>query len=184
MFFYYLFKFDIKWTAFAWQCTNQLSWCLKFSSAEYSICLIFGHPHNISLKIRCNPYFFYRREDWGLYRLSKLLKITQLGRRNPDSEFRSIYVPLRRDCQELSQLEERVKLLSLCCCCSVARLCLTFCDSIHCSMPGFLVLHWFPKFAQTETINEAIQPYPLLPSSLALDLSQHQGLFQWVSSLH
>ena len=127
--------------------------------------------------------FFYRREDWGLYRLSKLLKSTQLGRRNPDSEFRSLYVALRRDCQELSQLEERAELLRLCCC-SVAKLCLNFCDPIHCSMPGFLALHYFPKFAQTETINDAIQPYPLLPSSLALSLSQHQGLFQWVSCLH
>ena len=28
------------------------------------------------------------------------------------------------------------------------------------------------------------QSHPLLPSSFAFNLSQHQGLFQWVSSLH
>ena len=53
---------------------------------------------------------------------------------------------------------------------------------------GFLVLHHLPQFAQTHVrwVDDAIQPsYPL--SSLsppALNLSQHQGLFQWVSSSH
>ena len=28
------------------------------------------------------------------------------------------------------------------CCCSVAKLCLTLCDPMHCSMPGFPVLHY------------------------------------------
>ena len=43
-------------------------------------------------------------------------------------------------------------------------------------------------FAQTRVrwVNDAIQPsHPLSPSSPpALNLSQHQGLFQWVSSLY
>ena len=34
-------------------------------------------------------------------------------------------------------------------CCSVSQLCLTLCDPMDCSMPGFLVLHYFPEFAQT-----------------------------------
>ena len=34
-------------------------------------------------------------------------------------------------------------------------------------------------------VDDAIQPsHPLLPSSPALNLSQHQGLFQWVGSLY
>ena len=33
--------------------------------------------------------------------------------------------------------------------CSVAKSCLTFCDSMDCSMPGFPVLHHLPEFAQT-----------------------------------
>ena len=44
-----------------------------------------------------------------------------------------------------------------------------------------------PKFAQVHVhcIGDAIQPsHPLTPSSPALNLSQHQGLFQWVSCLH
>ena len=46
----------------------------------------------------------------------------------------------------------------------------------------------YPEFAQTEVhwVSDAIQPpHPLSsPSSLALNLSQHQGLFQWICSLH
>ena len=33
--------------------------------------------------------------------------------------------------------------------CSVAKLCLTLCDSMDCSTPGFPVLHRLPEFAQT-----------------------------------
>ena len=50
----------------------------------------------------------------------------------------------------------------------------------------FPVLYCLPEFAQTHVhcFEDAIQPsHPLLPPSPALDLSQHQGLFQWVSSL-
>ena len=57
-----------------------------------------------------------------------------------------------------------------------------------CSKPGFPGLHYFPEFAQTHVhwVGDAIQPsHPLSPpSSLVLSLSQHQGLFQWVSSSH
>ena len=55
-------------------------------------------------------------------------------------------------------------------------------------MPGFLVLHYFLEFAQTHVhwVRDAIQPshYLSLPSPPALNLSPHQGLFQWVCSLH
>ena len=57
-----------------------------------------------------------------------------------------------------------------------------------CSTLGFPVLHCLPEFAQTHvhSISDAIQPsHPLLsPSPPAFNLSQHQGLFQWVSSSH
>ena len=59
---------------------------------------------------------------------------------------------------------------------------------MDCSMPGFPVLHYLLEFSQTHVhwVNDAIQPsHPLLlPSPPALDLSQHQGLSQWVGSLH
>ena len=53
---------------------------------------------------------------------------------------------------------------------------------------GFPVLHYLQEFAQTHVywVSDAIQPsHPLSsPSPPALNLSQHQGLFQWVSSSH
>ena len=56
------------------------------------------------------------------------------------------------------------------------------------STPGFLVLHYLLEFAQTHVrwVGNAIQSFhPLFPPSPpALSLSQDQGLFQWVSSLH
>ena len=42
-----------------------------------------------------------------------------------------------------------IRLHTQICCCSVAKLCLTVCDPIDCSMPGFPVLHYLPEFAQT-----------------------------------
>ena len=59
---------------------------------------------------------------------------------------------------------------------------------MHYSMPGLPVHHQLPELTQTHVhrVGDAIQPsYPLLsPSPPALNLSQHQGLFQGVSSLH
>ena len=56
------------------------------------------------------------------------------------------------------------------------------------STPGFPVHHQLPEPTQTHIhwISDVIQPsHPLLaPSPPAFNLSQHQGLFQWVSSLH
>ena len=68
-----------------------------------------------------------------------------------------------------------------------AKLGLTLCDPIGCSMPGSSVLHYLPEFAQIMPIEfDAIQPsYPLSsPFPTAFNLSQHQGLFQWVGSSH
>ena len=71
---------------------------------------------------------------------------------------------------------------------SVIQLCQTLCDPMHCSTPGLPVHHQLPEFTQTHVhwVSDTIQPsHPLSsPSVPALNLSQHQGLFQWVSSLH
>ena len=70
------------------------------------------------------------------------------------------------------------------CCCLVKKLCLTFCDSMDCSTLGFNCLSLSPGFAQTDT--HWVQWCQLMISSSlpALNLSQHQDLFQWTSSLH
>ena len=71
---------------------------------------------------------------------------------------------------------------------SVTQLCPTLCNSMDCSIPGFSVHHKLPGFVQTHVhrVGDAIQPsHPLSsPSPPAFNLSQHQGLFQWVSSSH
>ena len=76
--------------------------------------------------------------------------------------------------------------LIICCCCSVAKSCMTL-GTHNYSMPGFPVLHHLPELAQTHV--ESVMPSShlilchlllLLPSNL----SEHQGLFQWVSSSH
>ena len=71
---------------------------------------------------------------------------------------------------------------------SVAQLYPTLCDPMNHSMTGLPVHHWLPESTQNHThwLGDAILPsHPLLsPSPPALNLYQHQGLFQWVSSLH
>ena len=75
-----------------------------------------------------------------------------------------------------------------CCFCSVVQSCSTLSDPMDCSTPGLPVHHQHPEFTQTHVhwVGDAIQPsHPLSsPSPPAFNLSQHQGLFQWVSSLH
>ena len=77
--------------------------------------------------------------------------------------------------------------ISSCCCCSVTQSCPTLCDPTDCSAPGLPVPHHLLKFAQIHVhcIGDAIWPSdPLMPSSPALNLSWHEGLFQWVGSSH
>ena len=55
----------------------------------------------------------------------------------------------------------------------VAKWCVTLCDPMNCSMPGFPVFHYFPEFAQTHVhwVSDAIQPsHPLLPLLLLLSI--------------
>ena len=71
---------------------------------------------------------------------------------------------------------------------SDAQACLTLCDPMDCSIPGFPVHHQLPEPVQTHVhrVGDAIQPFHPLssPSPPAFNLSQHQDIFQWVSSSH
>ena len=71
---------------------------------------------------------------------------------------------------------------------SVAHSCLTLCNPMDWGTPGLPVHHQLLEFSQTHVhwVGDAIQAsHPLSsPSPPALNLSQHQGLFKWVSSLH
>ena len=84
-----------------------------------------------------------------------------------------------RECGE----KESVSQFSL-----VAQLCSTLCNPMDHSTLSFPVHHQLPELTQTLVyrVGDAIQPsHPLLSHSpLAFNLSQQQGLFQWVSSSH
>ena len=69
---------------------------------------------------------------------------------------------------------------------SVAQSCLTLCDPMDCSTPGLPVHHQLPELTQTHVHCDASPPSHSLssPPPPALILSQHQGLFKWVSSSH
>ena len=76
-----------------------------------------------------------------------------------------------------------------CCCCSAAQSWTAwFKNLMDRSTPGFPVHRHLPELAQTHVhwVGDAIQPFHPLssPSPPVFYLSQHQGLFQWVSSLH
>ena len=65
---------------------------------------------------------------------------------------------------------------------SVIQSCPTLCHPMNRSMPGLPVHHQLPEFTQTHVhqVSDAIQPSHLLssPSPPALNLSQHESLFQ------
>ena len=67
---------------------------------------------------------------------------------------------------------------------SGTQLCPTVSNPMYCSMPGFPVYHQLLELTQTHVhqVRDAIQPsHPLSsPSPFTFNLSQHQGLYQWV----
>ena len=100
------------------------------------------------------------------------------------SVVRYLILSLRRVFIE-SEVAKHYTFFSICIkiCCSVAKLCLTLCDPMSCSTPGFPVLYYLLEFAQTHVhrVSDAIQPSHPLSSSFppAFNLSQHQGLHIW-----
>ena len=70
---------------------------------------------------------------------------------------------------------------------SVSQSCLTRYDPMNYSTPGLPVHHQLPEFTQPHVhwVCDAIQASHHLssPSPPALHISQHHGLFKWVSSL-
>ena len=69
---------------------------------------------------------------------------------------------------------------------SVTQWCLTLCDSIDCSTPGFPVHHQLPELAQTHVfrVGDAIQPsHPLLSPSLPPSIFPSIRVFSSESAL-
>ena len=101
-----------------------------------------------------------------------ILRQNEYCRRGAWCNFRSLEVFLLSDSVQFS---------------SVGQSCPTLCDPMKCSMPDLPAHHQLPESTQTHVhwVVDAIQPsHPLWFPSPALNLSQHQGLFQWVSSSH
>ena len=70
---------------------------------------------------------------------------------------------------------------------SVTQSCLTLGNTMDCSTPGLPVHHQFLESTQTHiySVGNGIQPsHPLSSPPPSRNLTQQQGLFQWVSSLH
>ena len=71
---------------------------------------------------------------------------------------------------------------------SVAQPCPNLCNPMDCGTPGFPVHHQLPELTQllVHRVGDAIQPsHPLSsPSPPTFNLSQHQRVFQKVSSSH
>ena len=122
-------------------------------------CLTSPSSHH-SIKYLYNIYIKYKR----LYNNIKYLHLTNASRSAP-----------------------RVKLIGYQFS-SVAQSCLTLCNPMNRSTPGLPVHHQLPGFTQTHVhwVGDTSQSsHSLLsPSPPAFNLSQHQCLFKWVSSLH
>ena len=85
----------------------------------------------------------------------------------------------------LLQAEKHLELTAATQFSSVSQSCLTLCNSMDCSAPGFLVHHQFPAPAQTHVLELVMPPsHPLSsPSTPAFNLSQEAGQVVWYSHL-
>ena len=132
---------------------------------------------------------------WALHTMTSILmrekqkeiRLTHKRGRQCDQEAETgVKQPQAKECQQ--PLEARRKNRFSPQFSSIAQSCPTLCDPMNCSTPGLPVHHQLPEFTQTHVhrVGDAIQPsHPLSsPSLLTFSLYQHQGLFQWISSLH
>ena len=74
-----------------------------------------------------------------------------------------------------------------CCCCSVTQLCLTLCDPVDCSTPGFPVLHHFPELPKLMSIKSVMPSNHLIlchPLFLLTSIFPNIRVFSSESALH
>ena len=140
---------------------------LKEISPEYSLEVLM-----LNLKLQ---YFDHLMQRTDSFEKALILEKTEGGRRRGLQRMRWLYGKIEVWCLFSSVQFSR----------SVVS---DSCDPMNHSTPGLPVHHQLPESTQTHVhrVGDAIQlSYPLSsPSPPVLNLSQHQGLFQWVSSLH
>ena len=132
---------------------------------------------NRSVAVEGWEYVMGRRKDWGT-ESRYLVNIVKWM-----SEWRN------KCCWLLWQrIDQGIGLSHLVLFSSVAQSCPILWDPMNRSTPGLPVHHQLPESTQTHVhrVSDAIQPSHLLSSPYppALNLSQHAGLFKWVSSSH
>ena len=136
-----------------------------------------SHPHK-------NPYAFFRSTLFLFLQSLHLFSFL----RTDLIIIKSYFHTCATEYKNVGYRMQRCPVHSICYCCSVTKSFLTLCDPMDCSTPGFPVLHPLPEFTQTHVhwVGDAIQlSHPLSPPSPPpFSLSQHQGIFQWVSSSH
>ena len=83
----------------------------------------------------------------------------------------------------LNLLVQRQLAVSCCCCCSVTQSCLTLCDPLDCSMPGFPVLHDLLEPAQTHVqwVGDSTESSTISSSVIPLSSCLH-SFPAWMSS--
>ena len=120
----------------------------------------------------------------GLGPLQKVTKVLELQLQHQSFQwiFRIDFLAVQEILKSLLQNHNSVQFSS------VTQSCLTLCNPMDCSTPSFPVHHQHPELAQTHVhqVGDDVQlSHPLSsPSPPNFNLSQHQGLFQWVSSSH
>ena len=123
----------------------------------------------------CEYFCLYIISLWLILDFKKYIKICQTG-----SIHQIQKTLLQQQCRTYPIVLYLCQFLA--CCCSVIQLCLTLCNLMDCSMSGLPIPHHLPEFVQVHVhcISNDIQlSNPLThPSASALNLSQHQGLFQ------
>ena len=154
---------------------KALSSTYLWDSVQFSCSVVSDslQPHGIGIILNCQNFQFL-----------KIWKIVWVCADSLDTE-----APLTEDHLRLIKLTGshsiRFKIFMFS---SVAQSCPTLCDPMNHSTPGLPVHHQLRKYTHTHVhwVDDAIQPsHPLSsPSSPAFNLSQHQGLFKWVSSPH
>ena len=146
----------------------------------------------LMLKCKCFLYIFWVLTPYWSYNLLYFLPVCRSSFHFIDSFFcyekRLNLIKFHLSIFALVSYAFRDRSWEILLCCSVAKSCLTLCDPMDGSTLGFPVLHHFPEFTQTHVhwVGDAIQAsHPLSsPSPPGFNLSQDQGLFQWVGSSH
>ena len=155
--------------------------CSPRDSQESSPAPQFQSINSLVLSLLCGPSLISVHDYWKNHSFDymDLCSQSDVSEFNILSRFVKAFLPRRKHLL-ISWLWSLTALISVQFS-SVSQSCLTLCNPMHCSMPGFPVHHQLPELTQTHVhrVSDAIQPsHPLLsPSPLAFNLSQHQGLF-------